>query len=315
MSDHVRVQRHGYKEIRLQQIRSFVQTARLGSLTAAAMKLGVAQPTVWKQVHALEREFAAKLVEPSKRGCQLTADGRLLLQIADPLVAGFDSIKRYFKEAREQIETILSVATTPRMLVEDLPECVAAFEERWPNIRLTFKELWDEEVAAEVEAGRVDLGLIHAPGSQAKNTRLVLEPAYDLETFLITPADHPLAKRARLHPKDLSRYPLVNAPHSFPYPSVLAAVEKYGLFNTQPRRVEVFSAATIRRYVELGFGIGLLHRPSVLAPYPNVHQRVMSRYFGHGTAHLVWCKGALQSPATRAFAATVKEQLSATNKR
>jgi molybdate transport repressor ModE-like protein len=310
MSEHSRTLRRGYKEVRLQQVRSFVHTARLGSLTAAADALGVAQPTVWKQVHALEREFGAKLVEPSKRGCRLTADGRLLLQIADSLVAGFDSMQRYFQEARARVAVSLAVATTPRILVEDLPECVVAFEDRWPNVHLTFKEMWDEDVTAEVEAGRVDLGLIHAAGSQADNPRLVLEPGYELETVLVTPAGHPLARRRVVRPRDLLPYPLVNAPYSFPYPAVLAAVEKFGLFKTQPRRVEVFSAATIRRYVELGFGIGLLHRPAVLPPDTDLHLRVMSRYFGRGTTYLVWRKGALQSPAARAFAATVTERLS-----
>ena len=58
-----RSMRHPYKEVRLQQLRSFCETARLGSLAAAAQALGLAEPTVWEQVHALERQFAAKLVE------------------------------------------------------------------------------------------------------------------------------------------------------------------------------------------------------------------------------------------------------------
>jgi DNA-binding transcriptional LysR family regulator len=136
-----------------------------------------------------------------------------------------------------------------------------------------------------------------------------LEPGYELETFLITPADHPLARRRTVRPRDLLPYPLVNGPYSFPHPAVLAAVERYGLLRTQPRRVEVFFAATILRYVELGFGIGLLHRPAVLPPYPNLHQRVMSRYFGRGATDFLWRKGALRSPAARAFAAAVTERL------
>ncbi len=57
-----RATRYSYKEGRLQQLRSFCETARLGSLAAAAQALGLAEPTVWEQVHALERQFAAKPV-------------------------------------------------------------------------------------------------------------------------------------------------------------------------------------------------------------------------------------------------------------
>jgi hypothetical protein len=35
----------------------------------------------------------------------------------------------------------------------------------------------------------------------------------------------------------------------------------------------------------------------------------MSRYFGRGTAYLIWRKGALQSAAARAFAEIIKAQM------
>ena len=46
--------KHGYKELSFQQLRSFVETARLGTLSGAADFLGLTHPTVWMQVHALE---------------------------------------------------------------------------------------------------------------------------------------------------------------------------------------------------------------------------------------------------------------------
>src|SRR5438093_11386242 len=96
--------RRAYKEVRLQQLRSFCETARLGSLKAAAEALGLAQPTVWEQVHALEREFGQKLVEPHGRGCQLTEAGRVLVGLAAPLVAGIDALKRNFASAHARTE-------------------------------------------------------------------------------------------------------------------------------------------------------------------------------------------------------------------
>jgi DNA-binding transcriptional LysR family regulator len=308
MSAPRRARRRPYKEVRLQQLRSFAQTARLGSLAAAAAALGVAQPTVWEQVHALERDFDAKLVEPYGRGCRLTEDGRLLLGLVDPLVASLDSLRRHFVEARAKVETNLAVAATPRILVEDLPECVLAFERRWPNVRLAFKETRDQDVTEEVEAGTADVGLAPIPESQTHHPRLVFEPCYDLDVVLITPPDHPLARRRHVRPNDLRAYALINSPNSFLDPALTAHLEKLGLFRVQPRRVEAFFAATIRQYVELGFGIGLLPRPA-LKPYPNLHCRVMSRYFGRLRTYLIWRKGTLRSPAAEAFAAVVKTKL------
>lgn len=82
-----------YKEVTLRQFRSFCETARLGSLTAAARTLRLAHPTVWKQVHALEEHFGVRLVEPHVRGCRLTDEGRVLAELAGPLVNARDSFR------------------------------------------------------------------------------------------------------------------------------------------------------------------------------------------------------------------------------
>src|SRR5690242_18304989 len=101
-----------YKETTLQQLRSFCETARLGSFSAAATALGTSHPTVWKQVHALEREFGAQLVKPFGRGCRLTDAGRVLAELAGPAVAGIASLKQRFRDAILQTPGHLIVATT-----------------------------------------------------------------------------------------------------------------------------------------------------------------------------------------------------------
>src|SRR5688500_15086849 len=101
-----------YKEVTFQQLRSFHETARLGSLSAAAASLGLAQPTVWAQVHALERLFGVPLMETHGRGCRLTEAGRLLAGLASPAVEDIASLSRRFQEAQAQTATRLRFATT-----------------------------------------------------------------------------------------------------------------------------------------------------------------------------------------------------------
>src|SRR5438105_2109051 len=135
------VARHAYKEIRLQQLRSFCETARLGSLTAAAASLGLSQPTVCEQVHALERAVDAKLIERQAHGCRLTDAGRIVAELAAPLVTSMSSLERTIREALGRVETTLTIAATQRILVEDLPAAISDFERRSPKVRLRFLEL------------------------------------------------------------------------------------------------------------------------------------------------------------------------------
>src|SRR5262249_43812062 len=147
--------------------------------------LGVAHPTVWQQVRALERDLAAKLVEPHGRGCRLTEEGRLLAEMARPLVAGIDSIKRSFQEARAQVQPRLTVAVSQRTLIDDLPEPIAKFSRCYPHVQLCFQEVVRDEVIARVESRQADLGITVEELSLKANPRLSFEPAYELDLLLV----------------------------------------------------------------------------------------------------------------------------------
>jgi DNA-binding transcriptional LysR family regulator len=301
-----------YKETTAQQLRSFFETARLGSFTAAAIHLGLANPTVWQQVRALERDLGEPLFEPQGRNCRLTEAGQTLAELAGPLVSGITSLKRRFHEARARGARLV-VATTPRILAEDLPECVQGFQRRHPDVRLHLKELADEQVHAAVEAGKADLGIILNRGANLEapwtvSRWLEFEPLYELDIVLITPRNHPLARRRQVRPKDLLSYPLVNTLQSLPTATVVAVLDKIGMPEVQQPLVETNFTASIRRYVELGFGIGLV---AVLANRQQariLHERDMSRYFGRATVYQVRRQGSFPTPAAIAFTAILKER-------
>lgn len=296
-----------YKQITFPQLRSFCESVRLGSFSAAAASLGISHPTVLGQVHALERHLGTPLVETHARGCRPTAEGARLAAMAAPLVSGVASLERSFLETRAEEEIRLVVGATSRTLVDDLPDCVVAFTRRWPNVNLTLVEMKVEEVPKAVETGQVDLGLAHTNTAEPGSTWIAFEPAYELDVMLVTPRDHPLARRRRVTGPDLCGFPLVNAPPGLLDPRIGITLEMLGAFRTGPRRVEASFAAAIRRYVELGFGIGLIARLSSQAPAPRLHERSMSHEFGRLKMHLVWKKGVLHSGAARAFAELVKE--------
>lgn len=301
--------RRAYKEVRLQQLRSFCETARQGSLGAAATVLGVSQPTVWEQVHALEREFGAQLIESHRRGCRLTDAGRLLAELAVPVVAGADSLKKAFTERRTAVELRLTVAAPQRILVEDLPEVIDEFRRRFPHVRLALVERMTGQVAAAVESGQADLGVSSDREPGLSSPRLTSESAYDLEALLVTPRQHPLAKKKQVQPRDLADHALVNAPDGFSRPEVAEQLRKLGVFETQPRHVEAVSTAVIRHYVARGFGIGLVLGRPAATPDPALHERSMSKFFGRAAICLIARKGVQPAAHARAFGDIVKELL------
>ena len=301
---------HAYKEITLQQLRSFCETILRGSFTAAAAALDLAHPTVWKQVHGLEHRLGVKLVEPHGRGCRPTEAGRLLARLASPLVTGIGSLECVFERSRAEAAVRVVVAAPTRVLVEDLPECVVEFERLWPQVRVDLRQIRVEDVTAAVASGQADMGLTSNCLPDPDDPRLAFEPCYELEIVLVTPPDHPLARRRLLQAGDLCAYPLVNALDSGENLVTRAALEELHALGIRTSRVEARDDAVICRYVQLGFGIGLLNRVRGHPPGTNLHLRSMSNMFGLPIVYLVRKKGDLGSRPANEFAQTVKALLS-----
>lgn len=298
-----------YKEITLQQLRSFCETVRLGSLTAAADSVGLARPTVWKQVHALEEHLGVQLIEPHTRGCHATEAGRLLAEMAGPLVTGIGSLKQSLRDSGAARESRLVVAASSRMLTEDLPPCVVECERRSPHIRLVLNETRAEDVGTAVASMKADLGFA-AVVPDFEDPWISFEPCYELDIVLVAPPDHPLAKRRDpIRAADLAEFPLVNSPTSFANDALNRTLERLGLFKTRSRQVEAHSPATIRRYVAMGYGIGLVAVSPTHQPTPQLFEVSMAPDLGRPTVYAIRRKAAIQAEAPGEFVAIVKSVL------
>jgi DNA-binding transcriptional LysR family regulator len=300
-----------YKDLTVQQLRCLFETVRLGSFSAAAAALGVSHPTVLQQVHSLERQFGAKLVEPHERGCSPTWAGRLLIELAEPSVEMIDNLLPRFRAGVAGADGAVTVATTPRCVLEDLAPCVAEFRARRPGASFTFIELDDDEVAGVVESRGADFGFTAAALTGDQRLTLTAEPVYQLEVRLITKAGHPLARRRAIHPKDLRPYPFVNGPDAFSSSSIRAVLDRHEAYLDKPFAARASFVASIRRFVALGLGIALIAAVPASPPHPGLFERSMSEHFGHISMHLIRRRGAFVLPAGEAFILAVRERLGA----
>lgn len=301
--------RRAYKDTTLQQLRSFCETARLGGMTAAAQELGLAQPTVWKQVRALERTMGVPLLEVRTKTCRLTPAGRMLAELAQPALITVVSLRQLLLEHLEKVPVRLTVAASPRILSVDLPGCIVAFERSNPKVELSLREVLNDEVAVEVARGAADLGFTPIKTHPGLEASIHVEWGYDLDPILLLPPDHPLGRKTRITFSNLRRLPVVNARNSFPDPRVADILSRNRLFDTQPRRVEAFYAAAIERYVQLGFGYGLVGHPRHSPFKDEPTKRNVSYLFGQSPVYAVTRAAAEIRPSERAFLAVVENHL------
>jgi DNA-binding transcriptional LysR family regulator len=297
-----------YKDVTLGQLRSFCETARRGSLTAAATALRLSHPTVWKQVHALEKTFGKTLVVPHVRGCKLTEAGEALLRLAAPNVFDLESLKRRLDEDLEAIDVRVTVVAPARLLSEDVAPCLPAYLAKHPQVRLTLSDVANSEIEEAVESGGAEFGLAVLSGRVS--ALLEAEPWYELDVSLLTPRNHPLAKRRTVSVADLSKYPLLNSRQTLADPAVHAKIERSGLFDVGVRHVEARNAGILRELVRQGAGVALvIGKPG--RHTAGLHERVMSREFGRTRVHLVRRRGVHHHPAVIALAEDVRRAMTA----
>jgi DNA-binding transcriptional LysR family regulator len=126
---------------------------------------------------------------------------------------------------------------------------------------------------------------------------------------LVTLPDHPLAGRRRIRISDLGRYPLVTGRQALTVPRMALLLDEAGAFNNPARRVESYFHASICRFVELGYGIGITFGLPGKTIRSTLHQRPLTSLFGRVPVIAVFSNGAILPKAARNLIRTVTEQL------
>jgi len=147
----------------LVQLRVFLAAVRLGSFTAAAAAMHMAQPSVSEFIRRLEDTYGTTLFVRGGRRLVLTAAGEALLPLAERTVAAADEADRALRAI-----TSLSGGTASFGLLRNakyyaLETLVAEFHRLHPDVRLRLGGLNSVQVAAAVASGELEAGLVVLP--------------------------------------------------------------------------------------------------------------------------------------------------------
>jgi LysR family cys regulon transcriptional activator len=243
--------------MKLQQLRYLREVVRRGlNVSEAAEALYTSQPGISKQIRLLEDELGVQiLVRHGKRVVDLTEPGRIIVEIADRMLQDAESLRAVGREFGKEDTGALTVATTPTQARYALPPVVQRFVARHPRVRLSLREGSPEQIVDLVETGGVDIGIVTE--SYSGSERIVLLPCYQWNRGVIVPPEHPLLSEKKLTLEALARYPIVTYDFAFTPDS---PIEK--AFQARGLKVDValtaVDADVIKRYVELGVGVGII---------------------------------------------------------
>jgi LysR family nitrogen assimilation transcriptional regulator len=188
----------------LAQLETFVHVAEHGSFSKAALVLGVAQPSLSRQVRALEVELREPLLLRHGRGVQLTEAGRQLLDHCHGILHLVAQAKDDLSARRDEPCGDIAIAMTPSLARLHTLSLIRAFRKAMPKARLAIIEGFSAHITEWLVSGRVDLGLLYNPEPLPS---LEIRPLHEGRLFLVS-----LASKAPGGPvtlQQLAKYPLV----------------------------------------------------------------------------------------------------------
>lgn len=305
-----------YQDIQLTQLRSFCLAAVEGNFTATAKKLGLSVATVWEQVRALERKFQSTLLRRHGHVVEVTAEGRLLLELIQPCVGSLDSLERVFVARRGELPKVLTVLSTGYLVSYHLLGPVQEFTAAHPDVRLRLlANPWAEAMLQRLESGEADLGVVYYPPDEPRNASVDYEDLFEMQLMLLTAPDHPLTKKKQLSMADLVEYPLIGTPKEhYCHKVVNRLLERHALRDRAHFVLENNSLDVISKYVAAGTGIALLYTgPGRADRVPGVRQRVFDPTLDKMVAAIVVRKGSYLSEPAQHFRSIVRRCLSSSN--
>lgn len=118
------------------QLRAFLETAETGSLSAAARKLGQSQPTLSRQVAALELALGVTLFERVGKTMALTTTGQELLVHARVMGAAAHELGLAATGRSEEVAGVVSVATSDAVAAYLMPKILMHIRQAAPGIQV-----------------------------------------------------------------------------------------------------------------------------------------------------------------------------------
>ena len=145
------------------QARAFLATAEEGSLSAAARALGQTQPTLGRQVAALEEELGVTLFDRVGRSLVLTPSGLELLDHVRAMADAANLVSLTASGQSQAIEGHVSITATPIMATHHLPSMLKRIRDEAPGIVI---EIIAANEVRDLTRREADIAIRHARPEQ-----------------------------------------------------------------------------------------------------------------------------------------------------
>lgn len=179
-----------------EQLRQLDAVARLGTISAAAIRLRISQPALSRSLARLESELGAQLLDRRGKSVTMSAAGEAALEYVRAMLHEERLMRIAIDEAVSRTSTLAVGTVAPAPLWH----LTALIVERFPDRLLSSRTMAQQDVEREVMDHEIDLGISFKPLTYPAVRCCHL---MDERLSVSLPCGHPLVERAKLTFADL----------------------------------------------------------------------------------------------------------------
>ncbi len=196
----------------LQQLRYLIEVAKAGSISAAASRLFMAQPSLSKALAELESEMGITIFERSSKGITPTEDGTRFLSYARQVVEQADLLEAQYKHGTPPRRVFGVSSQHYAFVVNAFAELVR--EHTGSRYEFSLREGTTFGTIEDVRLQRSELGVLYRNDfngevltSAIRDAELRFEPLFEAREHVFVSRDNPLASRPSVTLSDLAPFP------------------------------------------------------------------------------------------------------------
>jgi DNA-binding transcriptional LysR family regulator len=230
-------------------LHAFLQTAERGSLSAAARYMGVSQPTLSRQVAALEIELGVTLFERVGRSVLVTEAGAGLLEYARTMGEAAHDLALAATGTSKTVDGVVSITATDTIAAFLLPRAIQRISEVAPGVTI---EVIAADAISDLRRREADIAIRHVRPEDPELTARLLRHAsahFYASSDWVAKNGHPRSAR------DALKHRFIGADRKGGY---LALLQDHGLPLTESH-FSVLADNTVVSWqmVRQGLGIGV----------------------------------------------------------
>lgn len=245
----------------IETLKVFCDLVDLKSFSLAAERNFITQSAVSQQIRTLEEKFKRRLLERvrGRREVKLTSAGEVFYKECKNVLSAYDQLNENLRGLVGKIGGTVKVATVYSVGLHELPSKVGEFMSKFPSVKIDLEYSRTTKVVRDVLNGTVELGVLAFPEPR-RGLTIGQMPINRL--VLICPPDHKFAKKAQIKTAELNGFDFVLFERDTPTRKATDRILK--TYGVEVKKVAEFdNIETIKRAVQVGFGLAILPLPSV----------------------------------------------------